>query len=112
MAEDDMVGDNPIRPTRITESVSKMDIRKNSEGVIDMIKGVPLSIVPNSTIGEMTQAIREYTKNKVTGARMSISAASAIAADILSLRHANKATPPSPEPEEGEGKGRADTNAA
>lgn len=112
MAEDDMVDqtEKPSIAHRVSEGFAGLDIKKNAEGLVESIKGIPLSVVPTSTIGEMTKAIREYTANKTAGVKMSFAAASALAADIMKLRHAKKAVPPAePEPE---GKGKTDLNAA
>ena len=101
----------PSVVARVTESVAKVDIKKSANDMIESIKGIPLSVVPDSTIGNMTKAIREYTANKTNGVKMSWNQAMALAADIKQLYANRKAVPPDPEPEV-EKKGKTDVNAA
>lgn len=76
---------------RIVQGISDLDIKTNAEGLVTTLKGIPLTMIPNSTIGEMTDAVRDWCQN--AGRKMERKIAFNIASNIQSLYKAKMVAP-------------------
>lgn len=100
--------DAPEIGVKVSAGFAGIDIKKNAQGLIEAIQGVPLAVVPNATIGKMTEAVRGWCTN--AGHKMSRDAAMKIADRIKQVYQSGKAAPA--EPANDDGKGKANINAA
>lgn len=109
--EEDMVDPGELgsatgQPASVTTvGVAKLDIVRNTDGLVESIKGIPLSIINNDTVGAMTAQIRDLCRNGQH--QMGRLAAFDLATKIKELRAKKQAVEP-----DAASKKRSEVNAA
>lgn len=104
----------PAQPTtKVTITDVGATIKKNADELVTFFQNIPLAYVPNTTLGEMSAAIRNWCNT--AGHKMNRQIAWNLAAKIQELYRANKVAPKEEldkAAEEAANKGKADVNAA
>lgn len=93
----------------IQVGVSKLNIKKNSDGLVEYIHDIPLSLIPHGTTGTIANHIRDLCQNGK--AKMNRHLSFDLAAKIKQLRESGKAVEPGVEDTKDK-KGKANINAA